>query len=148
MIAVSCLHPLLRLLRGLEMGDLSEIDALLGSYIVMPVPAVYSDFSQLSPYQQLVALHCLFHCINWLHEVINCFAYLVKNGEPDKVCNYALISETFVIFMKIYYLFILVIGFHSYSPFKEVRYRTHKRTIYNIQNLYSCNYPPPATLQS
>lgn len=101
MIAVSCLHPLLRLLRGLEMGDLSEIDALLGSYIVMPVPAVYSDFSQLSPYQQLVALHCLFHCINWLHEVINCFAYLVKNGEPDKVCNYALFFETFVVFMKI-----------------------------------------------
>ncbi|KAG8323521.1 Fanconi anemia group D2 protein [Homalodisca vitripennis] len=85
MMGMSCLHPLLRLLRGLEMNDLSEIDALLGCAIAMPVPAVYTEFSQLSAYQQHLALHCLFHCINWLLEVINCFAFLVKKNEPEKV---------------------------------------------------------------
>lgn len=80
-----CLHPLLRLIRRLEIKDLTEIDGLLGCAIAMPIPSVYVQFSTLSPNQQHMALHCLFHCINWLREVINCFAFLAKKEKADKV---------------------------------------------------------------
>uniref|UniRef100_A0A1B6D3Q6 Fanconi anemia group D2 protein n=2 Tax=Clastoptera arizonana TaxID=38151 RepID=A0A1B6D3Q6_9HEMI len=80
-----CLHPLLRLIRRLEIKDLTEIDGLLGCAISMPEPSVYSEFSTLSPLQQHLALHCLFHCINWLREVINCFSYLTKKGSASKI---------------------------------------------------------------
>lgn len=86
-----CLHPLIHLLRGIESSDLSEIDALLGCAVVMPNPDVYAHFSTLSPYQQHIALSCLFYCINWFREILNTFSSLIKNNEPDKVGHFTMV---------------------------------------------------------
>lgn len=92
---MSCMHflfriialpGLVRIVRGLELHDLSEIDALLGCAISLPSPAIYSKFGCIEPHIQRLALDCLFHACNWLREMLNSFVYLVKEGSPNKVC--------------------------------------------------------------
>ncbi|XP_039275452.1 Fanconi anemia group D2 protein isoform X2 [Nilaparvata lugens] len=84
---ISCVQPLLRLLKDLEKHDLTEIDALLGCPIILPALHVYTaaEFGSLTPGQQHAALHCLFHVINWLREILSSFAFLVRQKEPNKV---------------------------------------------------------------
>ncbi|RZF48297.1 hypothetical protein LSTR_LSTR010260 [Laodelphax striatellus] len=84
---ISCVQPLLRLLKDLEKHDLTEIDALLGCPIILPSLEVYStaEFGSLTPFQQHAALHCLFHVINWLREILSSFAFLVRQKDPNKV---------------------------------------------------------------
>uniref|UniRef100_A0A0A9Z4Z6 Fanconi anemia group D2 protein n=2 Tax=Lygus hesperus TaxID=30085 RepID=A0A0A9Z4Z6_LYGHE len=79
------LPALIRVIRSLELADLTEIDALLGCAIAMPCPNIYTKFSTQDPYIQKIALDCLFHACNWFRETINSFVYMVKEGSPDKI---------------------------------------------------------------
>ncbi|KAK9505432.1 hypothetical protein O3M35_009495 [Rhynocoris fuscipes] len=79
------LPGLLRVIRGLQLADLSEIDALLGCYIAFPQPSLFTKFSTLDQEVQILAMDCLFHTCNWLREVLNSFVYLIKDGSPEKV---------------------------------------------------------------
>ncbi|XP_073992335.1 fancd2 isoform X2 [Rhodnius prolixus] len=79
------LPGLLRVIRGLQLADLSEIDALLGCYISFPNPSVFTKFSTLDQQEQVFTMDCLFHTCNWLREIINSFVYLIKEGAPEKV---------------------------------------------------------------
>lgn len=81
----NALTSMFRLVRGLEQEDLSEIDALLGCPLVMPTRKTIDDFEMLSPEQQSIVVHTLFHAVNWFHEVINCFSYLIKRKSGNKV---------------------------------------------------------------
>jgi fanconi anemia group D2 protein len=81
----NALTSMFRLVRGLEREDLTEIDALLGCPLVMPTSKTIDEFEMLSPEQQSVVIHTLFHAVNWFHEVINCFSYLIKHKNGDKV---------------------------------------------------------------
>jgi Fanconi anemia group D2 protein len=83
----NALTSMFRLVRGLEREDLSEIDALLGCPLVMPTRKTIDEFEMLSPEQQSVVVHTLFHAVNWFHEVINCFSYLIKQKNGNKVNN-------------------------------------------------------------
>lgn len=79
------LPGLLRVIRGLQLADLSEIDALLGCYISFPNPSVFTKFSTLDQQEQVFTMDCLFHTCNWLREIINSFVYLIKEAAPEKV---------------------------------------------------------------
>lgn len=79
------LMSMFRLVRGLEREDLSEIDALLGCPLVMPSHKTIDEFDMLSPEQQNVVVDSLFHAVNWFREVINCFSYLIKQNDGNKV---------------------------------------------------------------
>ncbi|XP_050532705.1 Fanconi anemia group D2 protein isoform X2 [Daktulosphaira vitifoliae] len=81
----SALTSMFRLVRGLEREDLSEIDALLGCPIVLPSSQTIENFEMLSPEQQIIVVNSLFHTVNWFHEVINCFSYLFKQKNGNKV---------------------------------------------------------------
>lgn len=81
----NALTSMFRLVRGLEREDLTEIDALLGCPLVMPTSKTIDEFEMLSPEQQSVVIHTLFDAVNWFHEVINCFSYLIKQKNGDKV---------------------------------------------------------------
>lgn len=83
----NALMSMFRLVRGLEREDLSEIDALLGCPLVMPSRKTIDEFDMLSPEQQNVVVDSLFHAVNWFREVINCFSYLIKQNDGNKV-NY------------------------------------------------------------
>lgn len=82
------LPALVRVIRCLELSDLTEIDALLGCAISLPSPAVYAKFSSQDTFVQKVALDCLFLTCNWFRETINSFVYLIKEGSPNKVRFY------------------------------------------------------------
>lgn len=84
-IPIVALPGLVRVVRSLELADLSEIDALLGCGIVLPSPSIYSKFSSSDPSTQNLALDCLFHVCNWLREMLNSFVYLIKDGTPTKI---------------------------------------------------------------
>lgn len=102
-VSCSCLAPLVRVLRSLEIADLSEIDALLGCALVLPDPEIYAKFSSVEPYIQRLALNCLFHTANWFREIINCFVCFVKDGKPEKVKIMKMLSLkalTILIFYK------------------------------------------------
>lgn len=79
------LPSLLRLIRGLEYSDLHEIDGLLECPAVVPHPNVFADFGSQTPEVQVVAMDSLFHLINWLREIVNCFARLIKQPVGKKV---------------------------------------------------------------
>lgn len=81
----NALTSMFRLVRGLEREDLSEIDALLGCPLVMPTRKTIDDFEMLSPEKQSIVVNTLFHAVNWFHEVINCFSYLIKQKNGNKV---------------------------------------------------------------
>ncbi|CAH0552564.1 unnamed protein product [Brassicogethes aeneus] len=68
------LAPHFRLLRLLHYrqhdGDLSSIDALLGSAVILPKFQKLDDLE----YDQLRhTANCIFHCVNWFREVISAF---------------------------------------------------------------------------
>ncbi|XP_050428973.1 Fanconi anemia group D2 protein isoform X2 [Adelges cooleyi] len=81
----NALTSMFRLVRVLEREDLSEIDALLGCPIILPNTQTMDNFEMLSPEQQIVVVNTLFHTVNWFHEVINCFSYLIKQKNGSKV---------------------------------------------------------------
>jgi len=81
----NALTSMFRLVRGLEREDLTEIDALLGCPLVMPTNKIIDEFDLYSPEQQIIVIHTLFDAVNWFHEVINCFSYLIKQKNGDKV---------------------------------------------------------------
>ncbi|XP_014239333.1 Fanconi anemia group D2 protein isoform X2 [Cimex lectularius] len=82
---VITLPSLLRVIRALELADLSEIDALLGCAVVFPSFTFYSKFGLVEPYFQKIGLDALFHTCNWFRESINSFVYLIKEGSPDNI---------------------------------------------------------------
>lgn len=88
----NALTSMFRMVRGLEREDLSEIDALLGCPLVMPSHKTIDDFEMLSPEQQIVVVNTLFYAVNWFHEVINCFSYLIKQKNGDKVSSFLIFS--------------------------------------------------------
>lgn len=92
----NALTSMFRLVRGLEREDLSEIDALLGCPLVMPSRQTIDTFEMLSPEQQSVVVNTLFHAVNWFREVINCFSYLIKQKNGNKVNQYSLFSYTII----------------------------------------------------
>ncbi|XP_014273691.1 Fanconi anemia group D2 protein [Halyomorpha halys] len=84
-IPIVALPGLVRLIRALELADLTEIDALLGCAISLPSPAIYTKFGNVEVQIQNLALDCLFHVCNFLREMLNSFVYFVKDGKPDKI---------------------------------------------------------------
>lgn len=103
----NALMSMFRLVRGLEREDLSEIDALLGCPLVMPTHKTINEFEMLSPEQQSIIVNTLFLAVNWFHEVINCFSYLIKQKNGSKVSTVSL-YKTIIGF--IVYLFDYLIG--------------------------------------
>nr|CAI5860802.1 unnamed protein product [Callosobruchus analis] len=72
--SVQLLAPHFRLLRLLnyrqQNGDLSSIDALLGSSVILPN---VDDFDDLDSDQAKQVADCLFHCANWFRELVSGF---------------------------------------------------------------------------
>lgn len=85
LFSIVALPGLVRVIRGLEIADLTEIDALLGCAVALPSPQIYAKFSSADPHIQRLALDCLFHATNWFREMLNSFVYLIKEKNPEKV---------------------------------------------------------------
>ncbi|KAF3689815.1 Fanconi anemia group D2 protein [Channa argus] len=72
-----CLFPFFRLLRLCEekqhLGDLEEIDALLGCPLILTDMDVVEKIESLSKTEREFLCTLLFHTINWFREVINAF---------------------------------------------------------------------------
>ncbi|KAL1115914.1 hypothetical protein AAG570_006203, partial [Ranatra chinensis] len=79
------LPSLLRVIRSLELADMTEIDALLGCSVTMPDPAVINTFGMQDVHIQKMVLDCLFHACNWFREIVNSFVYQIKDGSPEKI---------------------------------------------------------------
>ncbi|XP_023941622.2 Fanconi anemia group D2 protein [Bicyclus anynana] len=76
-VNIQILSPLFLLVQTLHVrkynGELSQIDALLGSPVVMPIFDVDS-IEDMSSNTVSNILDCQIHCANWFREIINAFA--------------------------------------------------------------------------
>ncbi|XP_045774207.1 Fanconi anemia group D2 protein homolog [Maniola jurtina] len=76
-VNILILSPLFQLVQTLHVrkynGDLSQIDALLGCPVVMPIFDVDS-IEDMSSNAISHILDCQIHCANWFREIINAFA--------------------------------------------------------------------------
>lgn len=76
-VNIQILSPLFQLVQTLHLrlnnGDLSNIDALLGCPVVMPIFDI--DFMEdMSTINISHILDCQIHCTNWFREIVNAFA--------------------------------------------------------------------------
>lgn len=95
-IMIGILSPLFQLVQTLhskqQNGNLSNIDALLGIPIVMPV----FDIDLIEDMDNSTVgsiLDCLVHCVNWLRELLNAFSSQTDYVLKSKVLNRVLQIE-------------------------------------------------------
>ncbi|KAK4881853.1 hypothetical protein RN001_005172 [Aquatica leii] len=86
--SILILAPLFRLLRLIHYkqhdGNLSSIDALLGCPVILPQ---LSDINIYDTEQLKQVSDCIFHCINWIRELINAFVTQKNRNLKKKVLD-------------------------------------------------------------